>query len=112
MLNLQMIKRTDPRILENMSIHYSQPKGFVGRNICYAVLYDGIYYGSTSSYNNLTENNIYSENAYDGIEYQDVSSNSILGSNISPRSPPSRYAPKSTILTTIKVFNFPISTVI
>jgi predicted phage terminase large subunit-like protein len=41
-----MIKRTDPRILENMSIYYSQPRGFVGRNICYAVLWDNIYYGS------------------------------------------------------------------
>lgn len=29
-----------------MAIHYSQPKGFVGRNICYAITYDGIYYGS------------------------------------------------------------------
>ena len=29
-----------------MSVHYSQPKGFVGRNICYAVLVDDIYYGS------------------------------------------------------------------
>lgn len=28
-----------------MSIHYSQPKGFVGRNICYAIIYDDIYYG-------------------------------------------------------------------
>jgi hypothetical protein len=29
-----------------MKIHYSQPKGFVGRNLCYAILYDGVYYGS------------------------------------------------------------------
>lgn len=28
-----------------MSNHYSKPKGFVGRNICYAVIYDNIYYG-------------------------------------------------------------------
>lgn len=27
--------------------HYSQPKGFVGRNICFAVFYDGVRYGST-----------------------------------------------------------------
>lgn len=46
MLELQMIKRTDPRILENMAIHYSQLKGFVGRNICYAILHNNIYYGS------------------------------------------------------------------
>lgn len=46
MLLLQQIKRTDPRILSNMAIHYSHPKGFVGRNICYAVLWDNIYYGA------------------------------------------------------------------
>ena len=45
-LALEPIKRTDPRILANMAIHYSQPKGFVGRNICYAVTHDGLYYGS------------------------------------------------------------------
>ena len=28
-----------------MAKHYTQPKGFVGRNICYAVTYNGIYYG-------------------------------------------------------------------
>ena len=45
-LMLERIKRTDKRILENMKVHYSQPKGFVGRNICYAVLWGGVYYGS------------------------------------------------------------------
>lgn len=29
-----------------MSVHYSNPKGFVGRNICYSVEYNGVYYGS------------------------------------------------------------------
>lgn len=28
-----------------MEVHYSKPKGFVGRNICYAIEYKGIYYG-------------------------------------------------------------------
>ncbi len=46
MLILQKVKRTDERLINNMSVHYSQPKGFVGRNICYAILYDGVYYGS------------------------------------------------------------------
>ena len=45
-LCLEPIKRTDPRILANMAVHYSQPRGFVGRNICYAVVNDGLYYGS------------------------------------------------------------------
>lgn len=43
---LEPIKRTDPRILANMEIHYSQPKGFVGRNICYAIMVAGVCYGS------------------------------------------------------------------
>lgn len=30
----------------NMKYHYSQPKGFVGRNICYAIEVNGEYYGS------------------------------------------------------------------
>ena len=46
MVILEQIKRTDNRILANMSIHYSQPRGFVGRNICYAVLWNGVFYGS------------------------------------------------------------------
>ncbi len=46
MLELQRIKRTDPRILANMQNHYSQPKGFVGRNLCYAVVFNGMYYGA------------------------------------------------------------------
>ena len=46
MLTLQQIKRTDPRLLKNMLQHYSQPKGFVGRNICYAVLFNNTYYGA------------------------------------------------------------------
>ncbi len=28
-----------------MKTHYSKPKGFVGRSICYAIYYDKIYYG-------------------------------------------------------------------
>ncbi len=30
-----------------MPRHYSQPKGFVGRTICYAVIFDGAYFGHT-----------------------------------------------------------------
>ena len=29
-----------------MEDHYSKPKGFVGRNICYAIYYNDIRYGS------------------------------------------------------------------
>jgi hypothetical protein len=44
-LELRITKRTDERLLERMKNHYSHPRGFVGRNICYAILYDDIYYG-------------------------------------------------------------------
>lgn len=44
-LVLEVTKHSDPRLRERMATHYSQPKGFVGRTICYAVLYDGVYYG-------------------------------------------------------------------
>jgi len=46
MIILERIKRTDKQILQNMSVHYSQPKGFVGRNICYAVIFGDICYGT------------------------------------------------------------------
>lgn len=42
-MKLVRIRRTDPRLLANMQAHYSQPKGFVGRNLCYAVV-DGWHY--------------------------------------------------------------------
>ena len=45
MLKLQEIKRTDERLLADMKVHYSAPRGFVGRNICYAVMWDGDYFG-------------------------------------------------------------------
>lgn len=46
-IQLIRVKRTFPLLVEEMSRHYSNPKGFVGRNICYAIFYDGVYYGST-----------------------------------------------------------------
>lgn len=46
MIKLEQIKRTDKRITDLMKIHYSQPKGFVGRNICYAIYYNTILYGA------------------------------------------------------------------
>jgi len=45
MLKLEQTKRTDPRLLDRMKVHYSMPKGFVGRNICYAIYHNNIYYG-------------------------------------------------------------------
>lgn len=45
MLDLTIVKRTDPRLLLVMEKHYSKPKGFVGRNICLAITFNGILYG-------------------------------------------------------------------
>ncbi len=42
---LFITKRTDARLLERMANHNSKPKGFVGRNICYEIVYNGRYYG-------------------------------------------------------------------
>jgi hypothetical protein len=44
-MELTLTKRTDPRLLSCMSVHYSNPKGFVGRNLCYAITFDSVYYG-------------------------------------------------------------------
>jgi hypothetical protein len=44
-IKLIRTRRTDLMLVKRMNSHYSQPKGFVGRNICYAVYYDDIYYG-------------------------------------------------------------------
>lgn len=46
MIELAVIKRTDPRLLVDMKNHYSKPKGFVGRNICYAIMFNGEYCGA------------------------------------------------------------------
>jgi len=45
-LSLVPVKRSDEEMLRNMQIHYSQPLGFVGRNICYAIVCGGMCYGS------------------------------------------------------------------
>jgi len=44
-IQLVQTKRTDERLLQRMQDHYSKPKGFVGRNICYAITYSGDYFG-------------------------------------------------------------------
>lgn len=45
MIQLIETKSNHPNLLELMKIHYSQPKGFVGRRICYAVYFNDVYYG-------------------------------------------------------------------
>jgi len=46
MIKLKKIKRNNPNFLELMKIHYSNPKGFVGRNICYLIYFDSDLYGA------------------------------------------------------------------
>lgn len=47
-MEIRLVKtiRTDRLLIKDMSVHYSQPKGFVGRNICYRIVCNGIRYGS------------------------------------------------------------------
>lgn len=47
MLQLIRTKNSHPLLRATMQKHYSEPRGFVGRNLCYAVLYNGVYYGHT-----------------------------------------------------------------
>jgi hypothetical protein len=45
-LELIRVSRTSSELLRNMAQHYSQPLGFVGRNICYVIVFDGLCYGA------------------------------------------------------------------
>lgn len=45
-LRLTPIKRSNETMLQYMSVHYSKPLGFVGRNICYAIMFGGVCYGT------------------------------------------------------------------
>jgi len=45
-LYLERIGKYDDELTRDAKHHYSQPKGFVGRSICYRVYFDGTYYGS------------------------------------------------------------------
>lgn len=45
MIELVPITKTAEGIRAAMAVHYSQPKGFVGRSLCYEVLFDNISYG-------------------------------------------------------------------
>jgi len=45
-LRLERISKSDKRLLIDASEHYSKPKGFVGRSIAYAVIFNGVRHGS------------------------------------------------------------------
>jgi hypothetical protein len=44
-IRLVEVSKTDFRLRQMMKVHYSQPKGFVGRSICYLVVFDQVVYG-------------------------------------------------------------------
>jgi len=44
-LELIITKRNNNLLKSRMQKHYSKPKGFVGRSICYAVVFNNVYYG-------------------------------------------------------------------
>lgn len=46
MLQLKQTTKFDNDLMNDMSNHYSQPKGFVGRSICYKIYYNNVYYGA------------------------------------------------------------------
>ncbi len=45
-INLIRIKKSNEELHKYMKIHYSQPKGFVGRQLIYLVEYNNIIYGA------------------------------------------------------------------
>lgn len=45
MLELKQTIKFDLDLQKDMANHYSKPKGFVGRSICYKIYCDNIYYG-------------------------------------------------------------------
>ena len=44
-LELVPTLNSDISLRKLMKVHYSQPGGFLGRNICYGIYYNGQYYG-------------------------------------------------------------------
>ena len=45
-LSLNLIKNSNVFLRQDMAYHYSMPNGFVGRNICHNIYYQGVRYGS------------------------------------------------------------------
>ncbi len=44
-MNLKIISKSDKNLQESMQKHYTKPKGFVGRSICYAIYYNNTLFG-------------------------------------------------------------------
>jgi hypothetical protein len=50
MIYLEETYKYHPRLRADAENHYSNPKGFVGRSICYFIKNNDIVYGSYSSW--------------------------------------------------------------
>lgn len=44
-IHLEIVDKNHSGLAERMKVHYSQPKGFVGRSICYDIRYNADSYG-------------------------------------------------------------------
>jgi len=42
---LKVVHKYDFEIMQDMAVHYSKPRGFVGRSICYAIMFGEKRYG-------------------------------------------------------------------
>ena len=49
LISLIRIPKSDTQLQNWMAIHYSTPKGFVGRQLIYRVSVDGVIYGATAA---------------------------------------------------------------
>lgn len=49
MIELVRTSKADPRVREMMAEHYSQPKGFVGRQLIYLICHEGAVYGAIAA---------------------------------------------------------------
>lgn len=90
MLELIQTKRTDKNLVLRMGNHYSKPKGFVGRNICYGIYWGSTYYGHIVA--GSATRYLPNRNEFLGITIGDL--NSIINNiffNISPEAPGGRY---------------------
>ena len=102
MLTLIQTKRTDKRLLDKMKIHYSQPRGFVGRNICYAVMFNDIYFGHIVA----GSATLHLPGRHDFLGTSKSQLNNIVNNiffNVSPQ-PNSKYPVRNFTVKVIKVF--------
>lgn len=96
-------KRTDPRLLQRMALHYSTPAGFVGRNICYACYFNEDYYGHIVA--GSATRYLPNRNEFFGISMAQL--NSVINNiffNVSPLSETKKYPMRNFTSNIVKTF--------